>query len=97
MSTRDWTAIVRRRLHDAGGPAPADDVVEEIAEHLAERYEDAVNAGIDVDAARAAAVAELDDVRASAWAARAPRGPSRHPSAASADSGEASHVDGYRG
>ena len=80
MSTTDWRAIVRRRLHEAGGPAPADDVVEEIAEHLAERYEDAVNAGMDVEPARAAALAELDDVRAAAWAAKVRRGPGRRPS-----------------
>jgi putative ABC transport system permease protein len=77
MNTTEWMTIVRRRLNDAGVSAPPDALVEEIAEHLAERYEDAVKAGIDAERARAAAVAEIDDLRAVSSAATARRRPDR--------------------
>jgi hypothetical protein len=71
MKASDWTGIVRRRLEDVAGSAPADDVVEEIAEHLTERYEDALASGVDAATARAQVLTELRDVDVLAANARA--------------------------
>jgi predicted permease len=60
----DWTDAIRERLRDLGGAPPPDAVIEELAEHLEERYEDAVAAGAEPDAARRDALMELADLGA---------------------------------
>ena len=54
---------------------PPDTVVEELAEHLQERYEDAVAAGRDPETARREALSELADVHMLAPALRNRPGP----------------------
>jgi putative ABC transport system permease protein len=63
MSAMEWSRLVRERLRAAAGAEPADDVVDELAEYLSERYEDRVAGGVEPAAARAEAVAGLDDLR----------------------------------
>src|SRR5918998_1506191 len=58
----DWIRLVRERLADAGSP-PSDAGVEELAEHLEERYEDAVAARRGGGTARREALSELADVQ----------------------------------
>lgn len=56
----DWPSEVRRRL-PAGVEPDATRAIEEIAQHLAARYEDARNEGLAVAQARARALEELAD------------------------------------
>ena len=63
---RDWRLEIRRRLANARlSPAREAEVVEELAQHVQDRYEELRAAGEDESAARAAALAECDD--ADAW------------------------------
>jgi putative ABC transport system permease protein len=55
----DFSRLIRERLADAAGTLPPDGVVEELAEHLQERYEDALAAGRGPDSARREALSEL--------------------------------------
>jgi predicted permease len=66
-----WRGTVRERLRAVAGAAPAEEVVDEIAEHLAERFEEALAAGLDPATARRQTLAELNDLHALADAARA--------------------------
>src|SRR3954470_18374425 len=66
----DWTRLVRERLRDDAGAVPPDAIVEELAEHLEERYDDAVAAGADPAAARRDALTELADMDTLALALR---------------------------
>ena len=66
----DWTRVVRERLQQAGSAAPPDAVVEEVAEHLEQRYDDAVAAGADPAAARRDVLTDLDDLQALAHVLR---------------------------
>jgi putative ABC transport system permease protein len=58
----DWRRLVRERLSDSADVLPLDAVVEELAEHLQERYEDAVAAGTHAETARRDALSELADL-----------------------------------
>jgi putative ABC transport system permease protein len=55
----DWTALVRARLTEAAGGPPDSDVVEELAAHLAQAYEDAIGDGASREQARAKAIEVL--------------------------------------
>ena len=66
----EWTGIVRERLRQAGSTAPPDAVVDEIAEHLEQRYDEAVAAGADPAAAGRDALADLEDLQALAQVLR---------------------------
>ena len=66
----DWIRLVRERLADAAGRLPPDTVVEELAEHLQERYEEDVARGRDPETARREALSELEDVQTIAPALR---------------------------
>jgi len=58
----DWRGMVRRRLAGLDLP-PADeiDIVEELAQHLEERYCELTRAGVTGERALAEALGELDD------------------------------------
>ena len=60
MLTHDWNEIVRDRLVRLGGGRPDDTLVEELALHLAQSYEEAREQGIDEPQARARALAVLE-------------------------------------
>jgi putative ABC transport system permease protein len=60
----NWTHAVRTRLRDLGGAVPPDAVIEELAQHLEQRYDDAVAAGMEAAAARHDALMELRDLGA---------------------------------
>ena len=66
----DWIRLVRERLADTAGRLPPDTVVEELAEHLQERYEEDVARGRDPETARREALSELEDVQTIAPALR---------------------------
>ncbi|MGQ0639802.1 MAG: ADOP family duplicated permease [Gemmatimonadaceae bacterium] len=58
--TVDWRAIVRRELGAVTRNAADDeDIVEELAQHLAQRYDDAIASGLSPDRALNAAIDEL--------------------------------------
>ncbi len=60
MTAMDWREAVRAVLRDVtGDPASDEDIVEELAQHLALRYEEHRARGMDAAAARSAALAEL--------------------------------------
>jgi predicted permease len=62
MTAMDWRAIVRTRLTEITGDAARDeDIVEELAEHLAQRFDEAYRAGASRDEALEMAAAELRD------------------------------------
>src|SRR5881392_3996278 len=58
----DWKAEIRRRLEplrlDAAREA---EIVEELSQHMDDRYQEALQAGQDPDAARASVIAELHE------------------------------------
>lgn len=62
MTSIDWRAVVRNEL---GGPAITrdaasdEDIVEELAQHVAQRYDDAISGGLSPEAARSRALEEL--------------------------------------
>ena len=75
---RDWKSEVRRRLHDLQlAPARESDIVEEMAQHLEDRYGELLSRGMTDAEARGAALTELasTDVLAEAMrnVDRAPR------------------------
>ncbi|MGH7713464.1 MAG: ADOP family duplicated permease [Gemmatimonadaceae bacterium] len=56
----DWRAIVRHELGAVTRDAASDeDIVEELAQHLAQRYEDAIASGLSADRAQLRAIDEL--------------------------------------
>ena len=58
----DWRGMVRRRLAGLDlRPADEIDIVEELAQHLEERYCELTRAGTTGEAALVGALAELDD------------------------------------
>ena len=58
----DWRALVRARLADAGlDPVDELDVVEELAQHVEDRYEYLQSQGWSDDEAAAMSIQELDD------------------------------------
>ena len=58
----DWRGDIRRRLADARlSPAREAEVVEELSQHLQDRYDELRAAGADDVTARATALAELDE------------------------------------
>lgn len=58
----DWKALVRARLGALPlNPARAADVVDELAQHVAQHYADLTASGIDADAAMRQALAPLND------------------------------------
>jgi putative ABC transport system permease protein len=59
--TSDWSAIVRERLAQLTPPSPDDDVVEELAAHLAQAFDDALAEGRSEAEARAHAGRILDE------------------------------------
>src|SRR5215213_8402584 len=59
---RDFKALVRARLDLAGAdPLRAGDIVDELAQHVAQHHADLVAAGLDEDEALAQVLAPLDD------------------------------------
>ncbi len=69
----DWKALVRARI----GPLPVDpareaDIVDELAQHVAEHYADLIAAGMSEADAMAAALAPLSSSDASGRYARTP-------------------------
>jgi hypothetical protein len=57
----DWRAIVRQRISDLRLRAVDEmDVVEELAQHIEDRYGELVNAGASDDEALGGSLAELD-------------------------------------
>ena len=55
----DWRGEIRRRLVGLNLPPGREiDVVEELAAHLTDRYEDLLSRGLSADAAEAAVIAE---------------------------------------
>src|SRR5688572_2259224 len=59
---REWRADIEQRLRGAGlDGATEQDIVEELAQHLQDRYEELRRGGIEPEVARAQALAELDD------------------------------------
>src|SRR3982751_1487967 len=75
MPDPDWKALVRSRLSPLPvDPARESDIVDELAQHVAEHYVDLVASGMPHDAAMRAALAPLDDpVRVATELARADR------------------------
>jgi putative ABC transport system permease protein len=71
----DWKSLVRARLGDLPlDPARASDVVDELAQHVAQHYADLTASGVDEAAAVREALAPLDDpARIAAEIARADR------------------------
>src|SRR5262245_37437063 len=58
----DWTDAIRRRLDAARVPiARQDEIVDELSQHLQDRYDELVAGGAPDRAARTATLAELDD------------------------------------
>ena len=56
----DWTPELRARLAGVDAdPARIDDIVLELEQHLEDRYDELIEDGLDADAARASALAEL--------------------------------------
>src|SRR6187401_3086050 len=56
----DWVPELRARLAGVdAAPARIDDIVLELEQHLEDRYDELIEDGLDADAARAAALAEL--------------------------------------
>jgi putative ABC transport system permease protein len=56
----DWTPELRARLAGVDAdPARIDDIVLELEQHLEDRYDELIEDGLDLDAARASALAEL--------------------------------------
>ena len=61
MTAMDWKSVVRDRLRArTGDPALDGDVIEELADHLEQRYDDKRLSGTVEDAARAEVLSELD-------------------------------------
>jgi len=78
MSGPDWRGLVRARLDRiTDDPAHDEDIVEELAQHLVQRYAEYLDRGQDQRAAVRNALGELDDTDGLAAALRsaAPRGP----------------------
>lgn len=74
----DWKAYLRDRLDTASlPPEHAEDILEELAQHLAERYDEAVNRG--ATDAQALAIASADLPHSSDLQAAMPRSPRRAP------------------
>ena len=74
----DWKAFVRHRLHAlTGDPALDGDVVDELADHLSQRYEETRQAGLADDVARDLVMRELADAGALDRAVRESRGRTR--------------------
>ena len=71
MSAMEWSRLVRERLRAAAGAEPADDVVDELAEYLSERYEDRVASGVEPPTA----LAEAAEAEAPVVALAGPRSP----------------------
>lgn len=69
MTGPDWRALVRAALSDSsvdritGNPANDEDIVEELAQHLAQRFDDHVARGLTTERALQLAVAELAEPR----------------------------------
>lgn len=62
MSTPDFRALVRATLDRiTGDPAHDEDIVEELAQHLAQRFDDLVSQGSPRDRALGTAIAELEE------------------------------------
>jgi putative ABC transport system permease protein len=60
MTPIDWRSVVRSELGSVTRDAASDEeIVEELAQHIAQRYEDALASGLSPAAARARAVEEL--------------------------------------
>ena len=58
----DWSAEIRKHLAGAGlSPADERDIVDELSQHLEDRYADLLRQGLDESAARKAALDELGD------------------------------------
>ncbi len=58
----DWTAVVRRHLrHAADNPAREAEIVEELAQHLAQREAEVLAAGVEPEGARRRVLDELPD------------------------------------
>jgi putative ABC transport system permease protein len=74
MTMTDWSGIVRDRLKELTGGPPDSELVDELAGHLAQLYEDARSAGTPEVAARDRALRVLDAPGPLIAAARARRG-----------------------
>jgi hypothetical protein len=73
----DWKQAIRERLAPANlDAAPENDVVEELAQHLDDRYQELQAKGITDEECRALASAELDGLDLLSAAVRLPRRPS---------------------
>lgn len=59
----DWKSEIEKRLGDSRIPPPAErDVIQELAEHLEDRYAELLSSGLEEGAAREAVLAELENL-----------------------------------